>query len=32
VLNCPSKASRRMLYAGIRRSKGQIKCNISLSK
>jgi hypothetical protein len=31
VLECPSKASRRLLYAAIRRNKGNIKCNISLS-
>ncbi len=31
VLECPSKASRRLLYTGIRRHKGAIKCNISLS-
>jgi hypothetical protein len=32
VLECPTKSSRRQLYAGIRRSKGDIRCNISLTK
>jgi hypothetical protein len=32
VLECPSKASRRKLYEGIRRHKGAIRCNISLSQ
>jgi hypothetical protein len=31
VLDCPSKASRRLLYTGIRKHRGDIKCNISLS-
>jgi hypothetical protein len=31
VLECPSKASRRLLYDGIRKNKGSIKCNISMS-
>jgi hypothetical protein len=31
VLDCPSKASRRSLYTAIRKHKGNIKCNISLS-
>jgi hypothetical protein len=32
VVECPSKSSRRQLYEGIRRNKGNIKCNISLSR
>lgn len=32
VIECPSKVSRRQLYEGIRRHKGDIKCNISLSR
>ena len=31
AIECASKASRRQLYAAIRRSKGQIKCSMSLS-
>jgi hypothetical protein len=30
-LECPSKASRRSLYAALRKHKGNIKCNISLT-
>ena len=32
MLECPCKTSRRLLYEGIRRHNGDIKCNISLSK
>jgi hypothetical protein len=32
VLECPSKSSRRQLYEGIRKHKGDIRCNISLTK
>ena len=32
VLECPSKSSRRQLYEGIRKHKGNIRCNISLTK
>jgi hypothetical protein len=31
VIECPSKASRRQLYEGIRKHKGSIQCNISLT-
>ena len=32
VLDCPSKSSRRQLYEGIRNHKGDIRCNISMTK
>jgi hypothetical protein len=32
VIECPSKVSRRSLYEGIRTHKGEIKCNISLTR
>jgi hypothetical protein len=32
VLECPCKVSRRLLYEAIRKNKGEIKCNISLTK
>jgi hypothetical protein len=31
VIECPSKASRRLLYTGLRKHRGDIKCNISQS-
>jgi hypothetical protein len=31
AIECASKASRRLLYAAIRRNKGQIRCSMSLS-